>query len=45
MLVFNDTRMMIIFVMSFITVGNLAQNLMVKHIRQLTLCFTLVTNL
>lgn len=30
MLVFNDTRAMIIFVMSFITVGSLAQNLMVK---------------
>lgn len=30
MLVFNDTRVMIIFVMSFIAVGNLAQNLVVK---------------
>jgi hypothetical protein len=30
MLVFNDTRVMIIFTMSFIAVGNLAQNLVVK---------------
>ena len=30
MLVFNDTRVMIIFVMSFITVGSLPQNLIVK---------------
>ena len=30
MLVFNNTRVMIIFVMSFITFGSLAQNLIVK---------------
>ena len=30
MLLFSDTRVMITFVMSFIAVGNLAQNLVVK---------------